>query len=97
MVGHNSSAVINIIVYISIPEEQRVQALAGRTGSDIQARQGITFEGLVEWENVGSANACQGTRYRAGGGDQKAARAQIGEGEGCGIQSMYGRMESSYS
>jgi hypothetical protein len=71
-------ASINNIAYNYMCEEQLVQALAGGSGSNIQAGQRVSPEGDPERQEFCSADARQGTRYRVGGGYQKTTWAQIG-------------------
>jgi hypothetical protein len=67
---------INNFAYNYLREEQRVQALVGRSGSNIQA--GQRFPSHPVRQEFCSADARQGTRYRVGGGYQKTTWAQIG-------------------
>jgi hypothetical protein len=50
-------AFINIFVYISTREGQRVQALAGKTGSNIRTGERIASESISQGEAVGSSDA----------------------------------------
>jgi hypothetical protein len=52
------------LLILGYREEQRVQALAGKAGSDVHTWKGFTLQGLAQWKELRLAYALK--RYEKG-------------------------------